>query len=124
MLAIVCGPRQPRKRCSVPGCNEWSTAACDYPVVRKGKPGTCDARLCDRCRQRQGPDRDYCSPHMKTPPIPGDARIHVSTGRVLYVVAVNDHEGSKHVTFSTSSGGCGVRQTVEIEKWNAKTRGL
>lgn len=61
---------------------------------------------------------------MKAAPISGDARIHVDTNRVLYVVVVIDRDGTKHVTFSTNSAGAGHLQTVPLEKWNAKTRAL
>lgn len=67
--AITCGGRAPA--CSVPGCGRESTAACDYPVVRRGRKGTCDKKLCDRCRVRQGDDIDFCPPHSKLPPAPG-----------------------------------------------------
>lgn len=44
-------------------CGEISTALCDYPVA----PGmTCDARLCERHRIKQGAewqDIDFCPTH-------------------------------------------------------------
>lgn len=136
-LGFVCGSRESRKRCSTPGCSNWSTALCDFPVTRKGKAGTCDAHLCDRCRVRQpGEDKDFCPPHANaSAPSPtdpnnpqrGDHRVHIATGRDLYVVSVDDWDGEKHVTFSTNRpdarGRCGgVRQSVPLSKWIEKTR--
>lgn len=129
---VVCTGRQRRTRCDTPGCGRWTEALCDYPVVRNGKPGTCDRKMCDRCRTKKGENIDHCPPHVKAPaptgdPQRGEARIHIQTGRTLYVVRVDEHEGAKHVTFSTrppdAEGRCGgVLQTVELEKWNAKTK--
>ena len=45
-FAIVCSRGQRRKRCSVPGCDGTGEFQCDEPVVRRGRPGTCDAYLC------------------------------------------------------------------------------
>ena len=62
--AIVCGGRGIRKSCSRPGCTNWSEFECDYPVTRKGKAGTCDAKLCAGCRVRQPVDGiDFCAAH-------------------------------------------------------------
>jgi hypothetical protein len=44
-------------------CSRQSTKLCDFPVVRDGKPGTCDTRLCDRCAMPAGKSIDYCKPH-------------------------------------------------------------
>ena len=65
MTAIVCTPRQRRKRCSSPGCTNWGELLCDFPVVREGKEGTCDKAMCRRCAKSVGPDRDFCRPHSK-----------------------------------------------------------
>jgi hypothetical protein len=139
MVAIACGGRQARSTCSTPGCGRPTVALCDYEVVKKGKPGTCDAKLCDRCRQRQGEDRDFCPPHAKlaarpnqvgapgAAPAPGDRRVHVPTGRMLYVVSVARVDGHDFVTFSprapVKGERCGgVLQTVPLDKWLEKTR--
>jgi hypothetical protein len=45
-VAIMCSRGQRRPRCSVPGCSAPSEFQCDEPVVRRGRPGTCDAHLC------------------------------------------------------------------------------
>ncbi len=60
-LGIICGPRAPRRRCSVAGCCEWMAKLCDHPKGRK----TCDARLCARHATPAGPDRDLCPDHAK-----------------------------------------------------------
>ena len=46
VTAIVCsrGRKQYCKWCGRP-----SNLLCDYPVKRKGKDTTCDARICQRC---------------------------------------------------------------------------
>lgn len=70
-VAIVCyrGRRIP---CSVPGCPNISTKECDHPILRKGVPGTCDMKLCDRHAKSIGPDRDLCPAHEKSPvPVSG-----------------------------------------------------
>ena len=111
-------------------------ALCDFPVTRAGKVGTCDAKLCDRCRVRVGPDKDHCPPHAKVKPpgppdpqnpIRGDHRVHIATGKDLYVVNVYESEGERFVMFSTTrldaGGRCGgVRQTVDLVRWVEKTR--
>lgn len=136
---FVCGPRTPRKRCSTPSCDGTATALCDYPVTRKGKEGTCDAKLCSRCRRPQAaPGTDLCQAHDRmskaavapdgapAAPQPGDHRVHILTGAHLYVVHVAEHEGATHVTFSQNRPGpgrCnGPLQTVPLDKWLAKTR--
>jgi hypothetical protein len=59
---IVCGRRTttPCKYCHAP-----HTKLCDYPVERKGKAGTCDIPMCDRCATRGGTNIDYCQAHAK-----------------------------------------------------------
>lgn len=61
----MCGPRRSAAGCSTPGCAQRHTKLCDYPVTRKGQPGTCDAKLCDLCAKSVGPDKDYCPPHAR-----------------------------------------------------------
>jgi hypothetical protein len=62
-MAVFCGPRGPRPRCSVPGCGRPVERECDFPVQRRGKPGTCDAKLCATHAKPAGPDRDLCPAH-------------------------------------------------------------
>ncbi|MES2339267.1 MAG: hypothetical protein V4537_14330 [Pseudomonadota bacterium] len=108
---------------------------CDYPVVRKGKPGTCDARMCGRCRTSKGDDLDACPPHAKVSwpaapapgdPAVGDKRVHIETGFELWVVGVGEHAGERFVTFVRQPpvrGRCkGPMQTVPLAKWFEKTR--
>lgn len=138
---FICGGRPPRRRCSTPGCDRWAEAQCDYPVRRKGKLGTCDAHLYERCRQHQGEDRDFCIPHQKTAkiavnpsrltaaPSPGDCFVHIASGTILYVHGVGEHGGTHHVTYSRTApdaGGCcsGVLETATLAKWNERTKEL
>ncbi len=58
VMAIVCGRRQPRKRCSCGGLTEL---LCDYPVGEKGAP---------------------------KPPKVGDARTNIHNRKVFYVWSV------------------------------------
>jgi len=67
---IACG-RSGFSPCSTPGCRNRSSKLCDYPVVRNGQPGTCDAKICDRCATNVGPDKDFCRPHAKLANMPG-----------------------------------------------------
>lgn len=61
--AIACS-RGRSAPCSTPHCGRPHTALCDFLVVRNGKPGTCDAKLCASCRVRQpGKDKDFCRAH-------------------------------------------------------------
>lgn len=60
--AIVCGPRPPRKRCSVCG-NLGATRQCDWKL--KPPPKTCDAWLCERCTHEPAPEKDLCPEHAK-----------------------------------------------------------
>lgn len=64
VTAIACGS-SPRQKCSTPGCTRHAGKLCDYPVTRKGKPGTCDRAVCDRCATSIAPDVDYCAPHAR-----------------------------------------------------------
>jgi hypothetical protein len=51
--------------CQTTGCYGVEEKLCDYPVTRKGKPGTCDRKLCSRCAVNVGPNKDYCPPHAR-----------------------------------------------------------
>lgn len=64
-ITICSRGRRPRAPCGVPGCGVTYTRLCDYPVTRKGKSATCDAKLCDRHTHHYAPDIDYCGPHSK-----------------------------------------------------------
>lgn len=57
--AIVCGPRQPKKRCA---CGRTADLLCDWRVKGK-RSGTCDAPICDRCTTKPAVDKDLCKPH-------------------------------------------------------------
>lgn len=50
-------------RCSIPGCRRSADLLCDYPVIRKGRKGTCDAKVCEAHALHAGPDRDLCPAH-------------------------------------------------------------
>lgn len=63
-IGIACG-RSPRRRCSTEGCAATATIQCDFPVTRRGKPGTCDRWVCVGCATKVGPDRDHCGPHAR-----------------------------------------------------------
>lgn len=58
-IACTRGSRY-RERCSV--CPKPHTALCDWPMPMGG---TCDVRLCERHRARQGGDVDLCPDHAK-----------------------------------------------------------
>lgn len=67
--AIVCGPRQPRKKCA---CGRPATLLCDwkipgaeeYALVKAGTvTGTCDRPLCDQCTHSPAPEKDLCPKH-------------------------------------------------------------
>jgi len=60
-VAIVCG-RHTQKRCKY--CGRTCEKLCDYPVIRKGKPKTCDIPMCAGCAIKVGEDKDYCRPHF------------------------------------------------------------
>jgi hypothetical protein len=59
--AIVCGPRQRRKRCA---CGQWATLECDWKVPAR-KSGTCDAPICADCTTSPAPDKDLCRDHAR-----------------------------------------------------------
>lgn len=58
-FAIACG--RARKRCRY--CNGGADRLCDFPVLRDGKRGTCDAPICSRCTTRIAGDGDLCRAH-------------------------------------------------------------
>lgn len=62
-FAIVCSRGQRPKVCSVTFCGKPMTALCDYPVERKGVPGTCDSPMCNQHRHPVGKDIDWCQGH-------------------------------------------------------------
>lgn len=67
-FGVVCGGRARRVNCSVPGCTNEATRACDAIVGRRrdGVAKTCEAKLCERCtKRRPGSDDDLCGPHDK-----------------------------------------------------------
>lgn len=79
VVAIVCGRRESRKRCS---CGELTDLLCDYPIGEKGKP---------------------------KPPKVGDARTNIHNRKVFYVHAVNVGDrvvsvGLKPPSFSAWTG--------------------
>lgn len=61
-MSPVCTMRRlPRcKWCGYPG-----GLLCDYPVMRNGKAGTCDAKLCRRCATAIAVNMHYCPPHSR-----------------------------------------------------------
>jgi hypothetical protein len=58
-VAIVCGPRQRRKRCE---CGQPATLECDWKVPSR-KSGTCDAPICAGCTTSPAPEKDLCPAH-------------------------------------------------------------
>jgi hypothetical protein len=58
--AIVCGPRQRRRKCS--GCGRPADLLCDWKVPAR-KSGTCDKPICPRCSFSPAPDKDLCLTH-------------------------------------------------------------
>lgn len=139
MFAIACDRGARRKICGTPGCGRECEALCDYPVKRKGKDATCDAKLCDRCRVRQPQDRDFCPAHERfansrasaPPGIPdrGQARVHVSSATKLYVHETHRIGGWQYVTYAafpptvaTKNKSLPGMYTVKLEVWNEKTR--
>jgi hypothetical protein len=64
--AIVCGPRQRRRKCYVRGCPTPASFQCDFPVVR----GTCDRYVCAAHRSAQGSGVDFCPEHSRQPALP------------------------------------------------------
>jgi hypothetical protein len=71
-FAVLCGPRQRSKPCSVPHCRGHVERLCDYPIAGRKAGATCSAGICARhatkvaVRDLLG-DRelDYCPPHAR-----------------------------------------------------------
>lgn len=63
VVGIVCCRDKRAARCSVPGCDRYATALCDWPT--RSASGTCDKRLCRGHATNVGDDRDYCPAHAK-----------------------------------------------------------
>jgi hypothetical protein len=61
-FAIVCGVRRgPRAKCSF--CRRRPhEKLCDFDL---GNGKTCDAKMCDSCSTKIGPDRDLCPAHRE-----------------------------------------------------------
>ncbi|MDZ7895348.1 MAG: hypothetical protein U5M50_10545 [Sphingobium sp.] len=57
--AIVCGPRQPVRRCS---CGAPAPLLCDWKVPGRNS-GTCDRPVCESCATSPAPDKDLCVEH-------------------------------------------------------------
>lgn len=65
VVGIVCGRREgPPKPCIVPGCGKPHARLCDWPVLRRGKPTTCDLKLCEGHATKVG-ELDYCPAHAR-----------------------------------------------------------
>jgi hypothetical protein len=67
---IVCGPHRPRPPCEATDCGPRPAAhvaLCDFPVVRNGRPATCDLKLCERHRWPMPghADSDLCPAHRR-----------------------------------------------------------
>lgn len=60
-FAIVCTRGRVGRRCRY--CGGAADHLCDFPVLRDGKRGTCDAPLCSRCTTRIAGGRDLCRAH-------------------------------------------------------------
>jgi hypothetical protein len=58
VAAIVCGPRERKRRCSC--CGRPASLLCDHPA---GRNKTCDKPLCPTCAVEVGPDRHHCPHH-------------------------------------------------------------
>lgn len=71
-VAIVCS-RGRRKAAPTCACGVVATRQCDWKVLKqrgarggalkKPKPGTCDAWLCEKCTYVPAPDKDLCPAH-------------------------------------------------------------
>lgn len=66
-VAIICSPRQRRRKCSVAGCTEAGTRQCDY---RLGSGRDCDKHLCAGHAVKMGDDVDFCPDHPRQPDLP------------------------------------------------------
>lgn len=58
--AIVCGPRQRKRKCVA--CGKPADLLCDWKVKTK-RSGTCDAPICARCTHLPAKDKDLCPDH-------------------------------------------------------------
>lgn len=58
--AIVCGPRQRKRKCVA--CGKPADLLCDWKVKAK-RSGTCDAPICARCSHVPAPNKDLCPEH-------------------------------------------------------------
>jgi hypothetical protein len=73
-MAMVCGPRQRRRKCYVRGCPTPASFQCDFPIGR----GTCDRHVCAAHRSAQslplartgGSGIDFCPEHGRQPALP------------------------------------------------------
>jgi hypothetical protein len=60
--AIVCGPRQKRKRCVK--CRGPADLLCDWKTPTEKRPRkTCDRPICAGCSTSPAPDKDLCPDH-------------------------------------------------------------
>ena len=81
VLAIAC-TRTPRAPCYA--CQRASSALCDFPLAGPKTGQTCDRALCESCRVKVGPNRDYCQPHAALGPF--CAVVGARTYRALHLV--------------------------------------
>src|SRR5690242_9738141 len=58
-VGIICSRRTRPTLCGF--CGAPCTRECDFPSGRRS--GTCDAKMCDKCRTPGGHEIDYCPPH-------------------------------------------------------------
>lgn len=58
--AIVCSPRQPRRKCVA--CGKPADQLCDWKIPAK-QSGTCDKPVCAACTHSPAPDKDLCPAH-------------------------------------------------------------
>lgn len=78
--AIVCGPRERKKRCS---CGRPASLLCDWKVPTKRNPKkTCDAPICDRCTTSPAEDKDLCPAHAVAFRAWREARAHLNEGKL------------------------------------------
>jgi hypothetical protein len=63
VTAIICGSRQPRRRCKA--CGHGADRECDFPLSGAKEGQTCDVPICPRCTSRPLPDTDLCPAHQR-----------------------------------------------------------